>query len=84
MLTVFTLIAAIAGISLIFAWLGSSRQGDEERSYRQHARQENAWNWGEAPEVLIISTDDHYLHPEQPRTDLWPETIDDPTSKHTL
>lgn len=84
MLIVFTLIAAVVGISLTLAWLGSARPGEEERSYRQNAREEEAWNWGEAPELLIVSTDDHYLHPGQPRNGSWPETFDEPSSKHAL
>jgi hypothetical protein len=77
MLIVFTLIAAVLGVGLILAWLGSTHSGEEERSYRQNAREEDAWNWGETPELLIVSTDDHYLHPEQPRTDSPPETLND-------
>jgi hypothetical protein len=83
MLIVFTLIAAVAGISLILTWIGSARPERDERSYRQNAREEDAWNWGEAPELLIMSTDDHYLHPEQPRADSWSETVDDPTQEQT-
>ncbi len=83
MLKVFTLVAALIGVCLIVASLGSTRSREEERSYRRNANNEDAWNWGEAPEVLITSTDDHYLHPEQPRTDLWPKTADNHVPKHT-
>lgn len=84
MLTVFTLIAGVVGFSLLLGWRGSARLDEKEEDlYRRNAREEDEWNWGESPDVQIVSTDDHYLHPEQPWADALPKITDDATSKHT-
>lgn len=68
MFVALTLFAGVFAASFLLAGLGSARSRDEERVYLRYAMRDREVEYGGAPNAPIVSTDDHYLHPNRART----------------
>jgi hypothetical protein len=69
-------ILLLAGIVVgsMLSRLGTIRARDEERSYALYASNQRQVKADYSPDELIISTDDHYLHPD--RVESSPQTTE--------
>ncbi len=64
---IMTCFVGVFAATAMLVGLSSARSRNEERGYLRYARGERQVAYRGAANVRIVSTDDHYLHPERTR-----------------